>query len=69
MATSDDLLTTSEAGLILNKSGRTVQRLVNAGLIPVAHTLPGDNGAKLLRRTDVLAFAAKRAAERAEAAS
>lgn len=64
-----DLLTTSEAGVILNKSGRTVQRLVNAGLIPVAHTLPGDNGAKLLRRSDVLAYAAERARAKAEQAS
>ncbi len=51
-----DLLTTTQAGAILGKSGRTVQRMAEAGTIPVAHQLPGPNGALLFRREDVEAL-------------
>lgn len=48
-----DLLTTTEAGVLLRKSARTVQRLAESGEIPVALKLPGPNGAYLIRRADV----------------
>ena len=53
----DDLLTSTQAGAILTKSGRTVQRMADAGKIPVAQKLPGPNGAYLFRRSDVEALA------------
>ncbi|HEY2088524.1 MAG TPA: hypothetical protein VGH54_21215 [Mycobacterium sp.] len=61
----NDLLTGPQAGLILNKSARTVQRMAHAGLIPVEQKLPGPNGAFLYRRDVVEQMAA--AAERASA--
>lgn len=56
MPQSDDLLTSSQAGLILGKSARTVVRLAQAGGLPVAQRLPGPNGALLFRRDDVEAL-------------
>jgi hypothetical protein len=50
------LITSPQAGLILNKSARTVQRMADAGLIPVAQKLPGPNGAYLFRESDVRAY-------------
>lgn len=50
---SDDLLTSPQVGLILDKSARTVQRMALAGELPVAQKLPGPNGAFLFRRGDV----------------
>jgi hypothetical protein len=55
----DELLTTTAAGAILGKSGRTVARLVEAGRLRAAQRLPGPKGALLLRRADVEAFAAE----------
>lgn len=60
------LLTSKEAAAILNRSAKTVIRMAIAGTLPVAHRLPGTQGAFLFRRADVEARAA---AERAEAAS
>ena len=51
-----DLITSSEAGLLLGKSGRTVQRMAISGELPVAQRLPGPNGANLFRRSDVEAY-------------
>lgn len=51
-----ELLTSPEAGQILGKSARTVQRLADAGALPVAQKLPGPNGAYLFRRSDVEAL-------------
>lgn len=53
----DDLLTSPQAGLILGKSARTVQRMADAGDLPPAQKLPGPNGAYLFRRSDVEAMA------------
>lgn len=53
----DELLTSTQAGALINKSGRTITRLVERGALPVAHQLPGPNGAMLFRRADVLALA------------
>lgn len=49
----DDLLTSTQAGALLGKSGKTVIRLAHDGLIPVAHHLTGPNGAYLFRRSDI----------------
>lgn len=57
--THDALLTSTQAGVVLGKSARTVTRLADAGALPVAQKLPGPNGAYLFRHTDVLAFAAR----------
>lgn len=49
----DDLLTSPQVALLLSKSIRTVHRLADSGELPVAHKLPGPNGAFLFRREDV----------------
>lgn len=64
-----DLLTTTQAGAILGKSGRTVARMVEAGEIAPVHRLPGPNGALLFDRSAIEALAAQRATDTAEAAS
>lgn len=56
--TTDQLLTSTQAGALLNKSGRTVTRMAEAGRIPIAQRLPGPNGAFLFRRSDVEALLA-----------
>lgn len=56
----DDLLTATQAGDILGRSYRTVLRLADDGLLPIAHKLPGVNGAHLFRRGDVERLAAER---------
>lgn len=56
MSDGDTLLTSPQAGLILNKSARTVQRMADAGELPVAQKLPGPNGAYLFRRSDIEAL-------------
>lgn len=59
----DDLLNSTEAGLLLGKSGKTVLRMADAGLIPVAGRVSGPNGVmRLFRRSDVVAVAEARAA-------
>ncbi len=64
MSQSDDLLTSTQAGQILGKSGRTVLRLAESGQLAIAVTVPGPNGPKLFRRADV-----ERLAEQRKAAS
>lgn len=56
-----DLVTSPQAAQILGVSARTVQRLADAGTLPVAQKLPGPNGAYLYKRADVLAHAAEKA--------
>lgn len=58
--TPDELLTSSQAGTILNRSYRTVIRLADLGKLPIAAKLPGPNGAYLFRRGDVEKLAAQR---------
>lgn len=58
----DDLLTSHQAGLLLNKSARTVQRLGQSGALRIAAKLPGPNGAYLFRRADVESLAARQLA-------
>lgn len=58
MPPDEDLITATEAGHIIGKSARTVQRMIPTGdLVPV-RKLPGPNGAYLFRRSDVEALAA-----------
>lgn len=61
----DELLTAPQAGVLLKCSYRTAIRLMEQGLLPRAHKLPGPNGAYLFKRSDV----EKLAAQRTEAAS
>lgn len=44
------LITSPEAGRIIGKSARTIQRMADAEEIPVAQKLPGPNGAYLFDR-------------------
>lgn len=53
----DDLLTSTQAGLVLGKSGRTILRMAEAGLIVPVAKLPGSKGAFLFKRSDVEKFA------------
>lgn len=62
----DELLTAVQVGSMINRSGRTVIRMAEAGDIPVAAKLPATNGAYLFRRADAEALAAK-LAEKASA--
>jgi predicted DNA-binding transcriptional regulator AlpA len=57
MPKDDTLLTSPQAGLLLGKSARTVQRMAEAGALPVAQKLPGPNGAFLFRRSEIEALA------------
>lgn len=47
---SGELITSTQAGQLLKKSGRTVIRHAEAGQIPIAARLPGPNGAYLFSR-------------------
>jgi hypothetical protein len=51
--TADELLTATQVGNLIGRSGRTVIRMAEAGKISVAAKLPGPNGAHLFRKTDV----------------
>lgn len=55
-----DLVTSPEAGRMINRSPRTVHRLVEAGQLIPAARLSGPNGAMLFHRADVEALAAER---------
>ena len=50
---ADALLTSPQAGALLGKSARTVQRMAENGDLPVAQKLDGPNGAYLFRRADI----------------
>jgi hypothetical protein len=54
----DDLLTSTQVGQLIGKSGRTVQRMADKGEIAPAQKLPGPNGAYLFRRAEVARFLA-----------
>ena len=56
-----DIITTGEAGRILGRSARTVQRLIESGQLPTVRKLAGPNGHFLLDRAVVEELAAKRA--------
>jgi len=54
--TEDALITAAEAGVILGRTPRTIQRLADAGILASAQKLPGLTGAYLFRRADVEAL-------------
>ncbi len=53
MPQPDELLTSTAAGLLIGRSGKTVIRLMEAGKLAAVAKLPGVNGAYLFRRSDV----------------
>lgn len=53
MTSSADLLTSTEASEVLAVNRRTIQRLANAGTLPIAKKSPGRTGAFLFTRADV----------------
>lgn len=55
----EELLTATQVGTLINRSGRTVIRLAEAGEIDIATKLPGTNGAYLFRRSAADALVAK----------
>jgi hypothetical protein len=55
---SDELLTATQVGNLIGRSGRTVIRMAEAGKLTVAAKLPGPNGAHLFRRADIDAWLA-----------
>ena len=56
-----DLITAEEAAAILGCSGRTVRRKAAAGHLTPIRKLPGDTGAWLYLRADVMRLAADQA--------
>jgi hypothetical protein len=54
--TTDDLVGTREAALILDRNPVTITRWAADGILPVALKLPGRNGALVFHRTDVEAL-------------
>ncbi|MFB9378567.1 helix-turn-helix transcriptional regulator [Kineococcus gynurae] len=58
MPTDPELITSPEVAHLLGKSMRTVQRMADAGELPVAQKLPGPNGARLFRRVEIEALVA-----------
>lgn len=57
MPTTEHLIGTAEAGRILGKTPRTVQRMVASGTLTPVVTLPGKTGAYLFDRHDIEALA------------
>lgn len=57
-----DLLSAAEAAAVFKVSRATFNRRVAAGLIPVAHAMPGETGARLFDRAVVEALAAEEVA-------
>lgn len=61
MDTPSDLIGSTEAARLLDRSPRTIHRLVETGSLIPAHVAPGGfAGAFLFRRADVEALAAER---------
>ena len=57
-----DIITTGEAGRLLGRSARTVQRLIESGQLSTVGKLSGPNGHFLLDRAVVERLAKQRAA-------
>lgn len=51
------LLTSPQAGAILGKSARTIQRMADSGDLPYVHKLDGPNGAYLFDPDVIAALA------------
>lgn len=56
MPNDESLLTSFQVAVRLGKSLRTVQRMADAGRIPIAQKLPGPNGARLFRPSEIDAY-------------
>lgn len=54
----DALLTSTQVGVLIGRSGRTVTRLADRGEIAHAQKLPGPNGAYLFTRAEVARYLA-----------
>lgn len=65
--TNDALMTTTEAGAVLGRNSRAVQRMVAKGLLKPAKKLAGPNGAYLFDREEVQRAAVELAQEKASA--
>jgi predicted DNA-binding transcriptional regulator YafY len=50
---NEELITTTEAARLLEKSPRSVQRMVAGGLLVPVRKLAGPNGAYLFNRSDI----------------
>ena len=61
MSDEHQLITSHEAGVILGKSARTVQRMIPTGELTPVRKLPGPNGAYLFRLADIDALATEAA--------
>lgn len=61
--TNDALMTTAEAGEVLGRNSRAVQRLVQKGRLRHAQKLAGPNGAYLFEPEEVQRVAAELAAD------
>lgn len=61
--TNDALMTSTEAGAVLGKSGRTVQRMAENGELAYVRKLPGKNGAYLFDSAVIESAAAGRPSE------
>jgi excisionase family DNA binding protein len=57
--TDGALMTSTEAGVLLRKSGRTVQRMAENGELPYVRKLPGSNGAYLFEAAVIKRVAAE----------
>lgn len=57
-----DIITTGEAGRLLGRSARTVQRLIESGQLSTVGKLAGPNGHFLLDRAVVESLAKQRSA-------
>lgn len=57
-----DIITTGEAGRMIGRSARTVQRLIESGELPTVGKLAGINGLFLLDRAVVESLAKTRRA-------
>lgn len=62
MQLNRELLTSTQVGALLGKSGRTVIRMGESGKLPIYGKLPGPNGAYLFSKSDVDKLLAQRAA-------
>jgi excisionase family DNA binding protein len=62
-----DIITTGEAGRMIGRSARTVQRLIESGELPTVGKLAGVNGHFLLDRAVVETLVAKYRADRPKA--
>ena len=54
VASQDDLIGTAQAMQITGKARATITRWAASGRLPVAHRMPGQAGALLFRRSDLI---------------